>query len=115
MLVVDGVKLVFGHQPQEMGKFQGYHTLGFKQDFQAPHKVIQSRYVRQNIVAYYQVGEFALPCQFLGQVPAKKSLRVVIPFAQATLATLMAGSMPRAGMPYAENIAASNHHYWLSR
>jgi len=58
--------------------------------------------VGQDVVAQEEVGAEALGDQLLGRsVRPKKRVRVGIPLALATVATLAAGSIPKAGIPRA--------------
>jgi hypothetical protein len=72
VFVVNRVKLIAFHQPQQMGKLNGNCSRGLQQEFQAANEVDQVRHMSEDIVRDDQVGLLAFRLQFRGGVLPKK-------------------------------------------
>src|SRR6266850_7408420 len=69
MLVIDGVKLIFVHQPEQVGKLHGNDAAGFEKDLHSLDEVIEVRNLGQDVVPQKEIGaltgRYELPRQFL--------------------------------------------------
>src|ERR1035437_1996862 len=64
VLVVDGVKLAFGNQLEQVRKLEGCYALGFQQHGKASDEIIDVRHMGQHVVGGSQIGLLALGSQF---------------------------------------------------
>ena len=70
--MVDRVELILFDKLQEVWELQGDDPLRLDQNRQAAYEVVESRDVRQDVVAYHQVGGHALPDEVAGERLAEK-------------------------------------------
>src|SRR5690606_1439392 len=73
VFVVDGVKLVPLHQPQQMGEFHRYDSIRFKKYLHPANEVVDIRNVGKYIVADEEVGLSILLFKRLGGLHPKES------------------------------------------
>ena len=72
--MVQGVELLLGHQPQQVGKLEGGHTARLQQRGKALEEIIDIRHMSQHVVGRHQVGTPALCCQGCSRSLAKEQL-----------------------------------------
>src|SRR5271155_4377155 len=72
MLMVDGIKLIFLHQAQQVRKFQSNYSPLSQQNLHAGHKTIDVGHLREHVVAEQQIRAFSLRRQFSGKLASEK-------------------------------------------
>jgi len=72
VLVIDSVKLIFCHQPHQVGELEGDDALGFEQDLHPFDEVIEVGDLGEDIVPQEQVRHATLGRQFVSSVLPKE-------------------------------------------
>ena len=73
MLVIDGVELIICHEPFQMRELHCDHATWSKQALHARDKVVQVRYVGQDIVSEQQVGRTKFARNFIRQLASEEA------------------------------------------
>lgn len=68
MLAVDGVELVFGHHPHQVGELDSDRAVRRQDVADAGHEVVGVRHLSHNLASHHQVGPDALTAQLLRAV-----------------------------------------------
>ena len=56
MLVINGIKLIFVHQPEQVWKLHGNDAARFEQDLHSLDEVIEVRNLGQDVVPQKEIG-----------------------------------------------------------
>src|SRR4051812_44378533 len=72
VLVVDGIELVFGEQPQKMRKFERRDAVRLQHIGKPGDKAVDVGHVRQNVIGGHQVSLLALGRQPSSDFSVKK-------------------------------------------
>src|SRR6267378_3598269 len=72
VFMVNGVELIFFHQPLKMREFHGDYAMRFQQDLHSRNKIVQIGNLREYVVAKKQIRLLAGCHQFPGRFSSKE-------------------------------------------